>query len=195
MFAPTDEAFAAVPSEITAALLADADLLTQVLQYHAVEGAVFSGDLAPGAVPTFNGSTLAIRTDLDGPRVNASGITVADLEADACVVHGLDRVLVPPALLTTLSVPSLNDAVAGGPITFVDGTADLTDADSNTLAAICALVSGESDLAGLPAVQWQRSGDAAIDEARAAAIADALAGCGADGLSIDALAPKPAFTG
>ncbi len=195
VFAPTDDAFAAVPSDITAALLADTDLLTQVLQYHAVEDAVLSGDFAPGAVPTFMGSALAIRTDLDGPRVNASRVTVADLEAGDCVVHGVDGVLVPPALLATLGVPTLNAAVAGGAITFVDGTADFTDADRNTLDAICALVSGESDLAGLPAVQWQRSGDTSVDEARASAIAEVLAGCGADGLPIDALSPRPAFTG
>ncbi|MCL4116771.1 UNVERIFIED_CONTAM: hypothetical protein GTU68_010361 [Idotea baltica] len=195
VFAPTDEAFAAVPADITAALLADPDLLTQVLQYHAVPGAVTSGDLAAGSVQTFNGSSLAIRTDGAAPTVNASGLTVADLAADECVVHGIDSVLVPPSLLTTLGVATLNAAVGGDAIMFVDGTADFTDADSATLTAICNLVATEDSTDGLPPVQWQSSGDTDLDAQRAAAIEDVLASCGPGGLTTDQLAPTPSFTG
>jgi len=195
VFAPTDDAFAAVPADITTTLLADTDLLTRVLQYHAVAGAVMSGDLEAGSVQTFNGSSLAIRTDGAEPTVNASRLTVADLAADECVVHGVDSVLVPPSLLTTLGVATLNAAVGGDAIMFVDGTADFTDADSATLTAICNLVSTEDNTDGLPAVQWQASGDSELDAQRSAAIDEALAACGPGGLTTTQLAPTPAFTG
>ena len=195
IFAPTDQAFAAVPQAITDALLADTDLLTSVLQYHVVPGAVTSADLAASSVETLNGSSLAVRTDGPAPTINASGITVADLPADQCVVHGVDSVLVPPSLLTTLGIASLNDAVGGQAIQFADGTADFTDADSATLEAICNLVATESTTDGLPPVQWQSSGGTEIDGARAAAIDEALAGCGPGGLGTDVLVATPSFTG
>jgi len=195
VFAPTDEAIAAVPADISAALLADADLLRTVLTYHVVPGAVTSADLSATSVATLNGSSLAVRTDGAAPTINASGFTENDVAADECVVHGVDSVLIPPSLLTTLGVASLNDAVGGDAIMFVDGSADFTNADSATLAAICNLVATEDSTDGLPPVQWQQSGDADIDAARAAAIEDASASCGPGGLGTDALAATPSFTG
>ena len=195
LFAPTDAAFEAVPEDIAAAILADTDLLTSLLQYHVVPGAILSGDLDPASVETLNGSSLAVRTDLGGPTVNASGITIADLSADECVVHGVDSVLIPPSLLSTLGVQTLNAAVGGSTIVFEDGTADFTSADSATMTAICNLIATEDSTNELPPLQWQASGDAALDAARAAAIDDALASCGPGSVATEQLAPIPSFTG
>jgi len=144
-----------------------------------------------------NGSTIAVRTDGAAPTINAAGISEADIEAGDCLVHALDSVLVPPSLLGALGVPSLNAAVAGGPILFEDGSADFTDADAATMQAICNYISGESSSDGLPGVEWQASGDADLDAERAAAIEDALASCGdgGSGVSLRQLAPEPSFTG
>ena len=196
IFAPTDEAFAAVPADIVATLLGDQALLTSVLTYHVVEGNVLSSDLAPAAVETLNGSSLAVRTDGSAPTVNASGLPVVDLTANDCVIHAIDSVLIPPSLLTTLGVDSLNAAVFGSPISFVDGSADFTDADSATLTAICNLVATEGSTDGLPGIQWQSSSDAEVNAEREAAIDDALASCGPGGLTFDQIgAPTPSFTG
>ena len=67
IFAPTNDAFAAVPAADLEAVLADNDLLTSVLTYHVVAGeAMSSADLiAAGSVETVNGGTLEI-TDVDG---------------------------------------------------------------------------------------------------------------------------------
>jgi len=194
-FLPTDAAFDAVPDDIVRTLLTDQELLNTVLSYHLVDGAVRSGDLSSAGVPTLNGSNLAVRIDGATPTVNNAGITVVDLEAGECVLHGVDAVLIPPSLLSTLGFASINAAVSGAPIAFVDGTADFTDADSATLTAICNLVANETSTSGVPAVDWQSSGDASLDEARAAAIEQALASCGDGGLVVNPLAPTPSFTG
>ena len=60
-FAPTDEAFAAVPADVMAALSNDTELLTQVLSYHVVEGQFMSTDLVDGMnLTTLQGGELVI---------------------------------------------------------------------------------------------------------------------------------------
>ncbi len=195
LFAPSDAAFAAVPEEISAALLADPDLLAEVLRYHAVSGALMAEDLTSTTLQTLNGSSLAIRADGAAPTVNSSGISTADIKSGDSVIHELDSVLIPPSLLTLLGIESLNQAVGGDTITFGDGTAEFTAADEATLAAICNFVATEESADGLPPVRWQASGNEEIDAQRAAAIEEALASCGPGGLSTDRLAAAPSFTG
>jgi uncharacterized surface protein with fasciclin (FAS1) repeats len=103
VFAPTDEAFAAVDQATLDALTADpSGLLTQVLTYHVVEGAVFSTDLSDGMmVATLNGELLNIGVGATVTVGNANGtatVTVPDLEADNGVVHVINAVLIPITL-------------------------------------------------------------------------------------------------
>ena len=91
VFAPSNEAFAALDPAILEAISSDPDLLTDVLLYHVVEGTVLSSDLSDGAmVPTVNGANVT--TFLNPPRVNNANITAADVLASNGVIHIMDAV-------------------------------------------------------------------------------------------------------
>lgn len=97
LFAPTDEAFAALPAETLDALLADPEALSQVLLYHVVPGATLSGDITDGmSVETVQGSPLTLTVTADGVQVNGANVTAADIEAYNGVIHVIDAVLLPP---------------------------------------------------------------------------------------------------
>jgi uncharacterized surface protein with fasciclin (FAS1) repeats len=98
VFAPTDEAFAAVPQETLDALLADPQgALTDVLTYHVVPGKVMSTDLSDGMqAETVNGESLEITIEDDGTvKVNGATVVTADIETANGVIHVIDTVLVP----------------------------------------------------------------------------------------------------
>lgn len=89
VFAPTDDAFAKLAAVPTGAALKN------VLLYHVVSGAVGSGDLKAGMVPTLlDGKSVTV--DLkDGVKINASKVTAANIIAKNGVIHVVDTVLVP----------------------------------------------------------------------------------------------------
>jgi uncharacterized surface protein with fasciclin (FAS1) repeats len=95
VFAPTDEAFAALPEGTVEALLEDIPTLTAILTYHVVPGAVMSGDLSDGMMAaTVNGQEVTIGV---GDTVTVDGATViqADIEATNGVIHVIDAVILP----------------------------------------------------------------------------------------------------
>ncbi len=95
VFAPTDDAFAALPEGTVEALLEDIDTLTAILTYHVVPGAVMSGDLSDGMeAETVNGQSVTIGV---GDTVTVDGATViqADIEASNGVIHVIDAVILP----------------------------------------------------------------------------------------------------
>ena len=100
VFAPTDAAFAALPAGVLEAVLADKDLLRNVLAYHAVDFEIDSTDLSSvedfGYLQMLNGKTVTIEVNGDGIIVNNAKIIVADLFADNGVVHVIDAVLLAP---------------------------------------------------------------------------------------------------
>jgi len=96
VFAPTDEAFAALPEGTVESLLNDIPTLTAILTYHVVPGRVMSGDLSEGlTAATANGAEITI-TLADGPKVNGANIVAADIEASNGVIHVIDAVILPP---------------------------------------------------------------------------------------------------
>jgi len=98
VFAPTDEAFAALPEGTVETLLEpeNRDQLTAILTYHVVPGKVMSGDLSDGMeAETVNGAPVTISTDA-GVMVNDATVTAADIEASNGVIHVIDSVLLPP---------------------------------------------------------------------------------------------------
>ncbi|MFT4794438.1 MAG: putative surface protein with fasciclin (FAS1) repeats [Paracoccaceae bacterium] len=97
VFAPTDEAFAALPEGTVAALLADPDALAAILTYHVVAGKVMSGDLSNGMMAaTVNGADVTIMTE-GGVMVNDANVVSADIEATNGVIHVIDKVILPPS--------------------------------------------------------------------------------------------------
>lgn len=99
VFAPTNEAFAALPEGTLENLLKpeNKDQLVAILTYHVVSGKVMSTDLTDGMkAATVNGAEITITT-ADGAKVNGAAVTMADVEAANGVVHVIDAVILPPA--------------------------------------------------------------------------------------------------
>lgn len=96
VFAPTDEAFAALPEGTVEGLLEDPEALAAILTYHVVPGAVMSGDLSDGmTATTVNGADVTISVG-DSVMVNEATVTTADIEASNGVIHVIDSVILPP---------------------------------------------------------------------------------------------------
>ena len=96
VFAPTDDAFAALPDGTLDAVLADNDMLTAILTYHVVGSTALSTDLMDGmAVTTLNGEDVTVTINMDGVFINDAQVTTADITADNGVVHVIDAVLLP----------------------------------------------------------------------------------------------------
>ncbi|MGY6410789.1 MAG: fasciclin domain-containing protein [Alkalilacustris sp.] len=95
VFAPTDEAFAALPEGTVEALLEDTEALTAILTYHVVPGAVMSSDLTDGmTAETVNGQSVTIGVG-DTVTVDGATVTTADIEASNGVIHVIDAVILP----------------------------------------------------------------------------------------------------
>ncbi len=95
VFAPTDEAFAALPEGTVEALLEDIPTLTAILTYHVVAGAVMSTDLSDGMMAeTVNGQSITISLG-DGVMVDGANVIAADIEASNGVIHVIDAVILP----------------------------------------------------------------------------------------------------
>ena len=94
VFAPTDAAFAKIPTAQLDALLADKAKLTAVLTYHVVPGKVMAKDVKAGMVKTVQGSDLTVAT-AGGVMVNGAKVTATDIVADNGVIHVIDSVVIP----------------------------------------------------------------------------------------------------
>ncbi|MGY6569912.1 MAG: fasciclin domain-containing protein [Salinarimonas sp.] len=98
VFAPTDEAFAALPEGTVESLLEEEnrDQLISILTYHVIPGRVMSSDIAGQtlSVETVQGMELAIDAT-DGVRVGEAMVVTADVEASNGVIHVIDTVLIP----------------------------------------------------------------------------------------------------
>ena len=97
VFAPTDEAFAALPEGTVETLLKpeNKDQLTAILTYHVVAGKVMSTDLSDGmTAATVQGGEITIYLD-NGVMVNTATVTAADIETSNGVIHVIDTVLIP----------------------------------------------------------------------------------------------------
>lgn len=99
VFAPTDEAFAALPEGTLDSLLADPEALADILTYHVVAGKVLAEDVVGlSSATSVQGSDIAIEVVDGGVVLNGSANVIAtDVEADNGVVHVIDAVILPPA--------------------------------------------------------------------------------------------------
>jgi uncharacterized surface protein with fasciclin (FAS1) repeats len=98
VFAPSDEAFAALPEGTVENLLKpeNKDQLIAILTYHVVPGKVMSGDIAGKQmmVETVQGSEVDVNAT-DGVMVDGAKVVSADIEADNGVIHVIDAVIIP----------------------------------------------------------------------------------------------------
>ncbi len=114
LFAPTDEAFAAVPADMLDALLADPERLTQVLLYHVIPGTVMAADITDGMeAETAQGDTVVFTVGSDGSvMLNDATVTATDISAYNGVIHVIDQVIMPPAPEVMDEVPAEEAAAA-----------------------------------------------------------------------------------
>jgi transforming growth factor-beta-induced protein len=99
VFAPTDEAFAALPEGTLDGLLADTEALSQVLLYHVVQGEVMASDVVElESATTVQGEDISITVDGDSVKVNEATVVSTDIVASNGVIHVIDQVILPPSM-------------------------------------------------------------------------------------------------
>ncbi len=100
VFAPTDDAFAAIPDEILNAIIADVDLLTAVLTYHVIDGAGRRMDPRRASFRarernTLQGQSVFFNYSAGGPQINQSTADCTAVRTTNGVVWLIDSVLLP----------------------------------------------------------------------------------------------------
>jgi len=102
VFAPTDEAFAALPKGTLEMLLKpeNKDKLIAVLTYHVVSGEVMSTDLSNGQkAKTVQGENVDVSIKGGAVKISGAKVIAADVKAKNGVVHVIDRVILPPSMM------------------------------------------------------------------------------------------------
>ena len=96
IFAPTNDAFAAIPAADLDAVLADKELLTSILTYHVVAGESLDAAAlgSAGSAETVNGATLEFGAD--GTTVNGVDVLCSNVVTANATVHIIGEVLMPP---------------------------------------------------------------------------------------------------
>ena len=117
VLAPTDDAFTAALSALNievADLAADTDLLTSILTYHVIEGAIPSDvvlTLDGSSAPTVQGEELTVSVDGDAISIISgnpvpANVIAADVQACNGIIHAIDNVLLPPTVAEALGLPA-----------------------------------------------------------------------------------------
>ena len=96
VFAPTDAAFAKVPTDTLNALLADKAALANVLTYHVVAGKVMAADVVKlTSAETVQGQAVSIEVKDGKVYVDGSQVVATDIKASNGVIHVIDAVILP----------------------------------------------------------------------------------------------------
>ena len=99
VFAPTDEAFAALPEGTLEALLADTEALSGLLLYHVVSGEVLAADvIGLESARSVQGEDIAITVNGESVKVNEANVVTTDIAASNGVIHVIDQVILPPSM-------------------------------------------------------------------------------------------------
>ena len=96
VFAPSDEAFKAVPAKTLAELSANKELLRSVLSYHVVPGKLTAAQIPSGNLKTVQGANVAVARAGTFVTVEEAIVTATDVSATNGMVHVIDKVLMPP---------------------------------------------------------------------------------------------------
>jgi uncharacterized surface protein with fasciclin (FAS1) repeats len=99
VFAPTDEAFAALPEGTLDHLLMpeNKDQLVAILTYHVVAGDVSSDQVVKlSDAETIEGNSVSFSVEDGSVKVNEATVVAADVDASNGTIHVIDQVLLPP---------------------------------------------------------------------------------------------------
>jgi uncharacterized surface protein with fasciclin (FAS1) repeats len=164
VFAPTNDAFAALPQSAVDALLANPEALAALLRYHVARGRYTAADLRVVQPATLDGRLLTIAAQGDGITVKGATVQAADVAAGNGLLHVVDRILLPP-LAAGVRPPVIDESgvpVFVGPRLTVVGTAEpgrtiRVELDGEAFGeAVVVDVNGN----------WAVSGDVAVGEHR-----------------------------
>jgi uncharacterized surface protein with fasciclin (FAS1) repeats len=97
VFAPVDQAFAAVPKATVTKLSKDADLLSTILTYHVVPGQIAPSDIA-GKHKTVEGEELEVTGSGDSLKVNGASVICGGVQTANATVYLIDTVMMPPSM-------------------------------------------------------------------------------------------------
>ncbi|MBB5083987.1 putative surface protein with fasciclin (FAS1) repeats [Nonomuraea endophytica] len=95
VFAPTNDAFAAIPKATLDKVLADKETLTKILTYHVVAGKQAPADLASADLKTLQGGTLSVKGSGESYTVNEAGVVCGNVPTANATVYIIDKVLMP----------------------------------------------------------------------------------------------------
>jgi len=98
VFAPSDEAFAALPAGTVEALLEDTEALKSILLYHVVGNKVMAADvvgLDGQDVESLSGESFTVSIDGSDVMVNDAKVVATDIEGSNGVIHVIDAVILP----------------------------------------------------------------------------------------------------
>ena len=176
VFAPTDEAFAALPADVLDALAADPEMLQSVLLYHVIPGRLIAALISDGKeVATAEGSNVLF-SFVDGiKQVNGATIVAKDIQASNGVIHVIDSVMLPPAVAATLGV------AATAPAEEVTAEDDAAGTDAAMAETEVMTDTAETDMAMADIVDTAvaaGSFNTLVAAVQAAGLVDALKGAG-----------------
>jgi uncharacterized surface protein with fasciclin (FAS1) repeats len=105
VFAPTDEALAAIPAETFKALVQPENraVLAQVLENHIVAGKVSSTDLAAKPVRSLDGNSLTAQSSAGALTIGNARVIGADIPAENGTIHAVDQLILTPDLQSKLT--------------------------------------------------------------------------------------------
>lgn len=97
VYAPSNDAFKAVPAKTLEDLSKNPDRLKDLITYHVVAGKSMAADIKNSKVKSLNGAELELSKAGEFVTVESAAVTTPDVVATNGVVHIIDTVLIPPA--------------------------------------------------------------------------------------------------
>lgn len=136
VFAPTNAAFAKVPSDQLAMVLNDADMLSNVLLYHVMTGQMTAKQvMSVKSAKTVQGANVSVQTMGSRVMINGANVVKADVAACNGVIHVIDAVLMPPMSAPAAQAPAAEPAAAAPATTETMTTETATTETATTEAA------------------------------------------------------------
>ena len=112
VFAPTDDAFAALPDGVVAGLLEDIPSLTEVLTYHVVAGSVLAEQVVGlDSATTLQGEDVMVKVVNGAVMIDEAQVVITDIIGSNGVIHVIDSVILPTEIAASLSSPEVTTTI------------------------------------------------------------------------------------
>lgn len=96
VFAPTDDAFAALPEGTVESLLKNKDQLSSILTYHVIDGALKASEVTKiDKAETLNGQSVMVKVEKKKVMINDAEVIMTDIICSNGIIHVIDAVIMP----------------------------------------------------------------------------------------------------